>query len=101
MAIFMFIELSPMETLKEKLYDYRFKIRGAIKPPGDIVIAAIDEKNLGRLGRWPWSRDKIAQLVKRLTEEGAEIVVVDIKFEDWVKRAEDIAEAIQIALPGE
>ena len=26
---------------------------------------------------------------------------VDIKFEDWVKRAEDIAEATQIALRGE
>jgi len=82
MAIFMFIELSPKETLKEKLYDYRFRIRGAIKPPEDIVIAAIDEKSLGRLRRWPWSRDKITQLVKRLTEEEAEIVVVDIKFED-------------------
>jgi len=101
MAVFMCIELSPMEIFEEKLYDYRFIIRGTIQPPEDIVIAAIDEKSLRSLGRWPWSRDKFARLVKRLTEEEAEIVVVDIKFEDWVKRVEDIANPPQITLRGE
>jgi len=80
MAVLSFIEFSPMETLEEYLYDYRFKIRGTVTPPENIVIAAIDEKSLGSLGRWPWNRDKIAQLVKRLTEEGAEIIVFDIFF---------------------
>jgi len=97
MAIFMFIELSPMETLEEKLYDYRFKIRGAIKPPEDIVIAAIDEKSLGRFGRWPWSRDKIARLVKRLTEEGAEIIVADIILSEGEKNDRILGQAIQKA----
>jgi len=67
-----------MKSLEGKLYDYRFKIRGVIQPPEDIVIAAIDERSLEKLGRWPWSRDKQAQLVKRLTEERAEIIVFDI-----------------------
>ncbi len=79
-AVFMFIEFSPVESLEEKLYDYRFKIRGLIKPPEDTVIAAIDERSLERLGRWPWSRDKMAELVKRLTLEGAEIIVFDTLF---------------------
>ncbi|MDA8124510.1 MAG: histone-lysine N-methyltransferase [Deltaproteobacteria bacterium] len=35
------------------------------------------------------------------TDEMLGIFGVDIKFEDWVKRAEDIAEATQIALRGE
>ncbi|EKD36966.1 MAG: isopropylmalate/homocitrate/citramalate synthase [uncultured bacterium] len=34
-------------------------------------------------------------------DEMVGIFGVDIKFEDWVKRAEDIAEATQIALRGE
>jgi adenylate cyclase len=97
MAIFMFIKLSPMETLEENLYDYRFIIRGTIQPPKDIVIAAIDEKSLGRLGRWPWSRDKFAQLVKRLTEEGAEIIVFDIILSEGEKNDRVLGQAIQKA----
>ncbi|MDP2971178.1 MAG: hypothetical protein Q8P64_18510, partial [Deltaproteobacteria bacterium] len=43
-GILMWIRFPPGEVLEDKLYDYRFKIRGAIKPPEHIVIAAIDEK---------------------------------------------------------
>jgi adenylate cyclase len=97
MALFMLIELSPMETLEEKLYDYRFKIRGTINPPENIVIAAIDEKSLGKLGRWPWSRDKIARLVNRLSEEGSEIIVVDIILSEADKNDRVLGQAIQKA----
>ncbi len=97
MAVFMCIELSPMEIFEEKLYDYRFIIRGTIQPPEDIVIAAIDEKSLGNLGRWPWSRDKFARLVKRLTEEGAEIIVFDIILSEGEKNDRIVGQAIQKA----
>jgi adenylate cyclase len=84
-AILMFLKLSPLETLEEKLYDYRFKIRGTIKPPDTVVIAAIDEKSIERLGRWPWDRDKIARLVEKLNDSGAEIIVFDVIFSEREK----------------
>jgi adenylate cyclase len=96
-ALFMFIELPPMETLEEKLYDYRFKIRGTIQPPENIVIAAIDEKSLGKLGRWPWSRDKIARLVNRLSEEGPEIIILDMILSETEKNDKALGQAIQKA----
>jgi adenylate cyclase len=73
-------KLSFIETLEDKLYDYRFKIRGPIKPPQDIVIVAIDEKSIERLGRWPWSRDKIAHIVNKLNGAGASLIVFDVMF---------------------
>jgi len=94
MAVIMFFELSPLESLEEKLYDYHFKVRGAVKPSGDVVIAAIDEKSLGSLGRWPWSRDRLAQLVKRLSEEGAEIIVFDNFFFEKEKNDRLLGQAI-------
>jgi adenylate cyclase len=97
MVVFSFIEFSPIETLEENLYDYRFKIRGPVTPPENIVIAAIDEKSLGNLGRWPWNRDKIAHLGKRLTEEGAEIIVFDIFFFEKEKNDILLGQAIQKA----
>jgi len=76
-SFLMWIKFQPAELLEDRLYDYRFKIRGSLKPSDSIVIAAVDEKSIGRFGRWPWSRDKIAQLVKRLSEAGAEIILLD------------------------
>ncbi len=96
-AVLMFVKFSPVESLEEKLYDYRFKIRGAVKPSENIVIAAIDEKSLGRLGRWPWGRDKQAQLVKRLSEEGAEIIVFDILPFEHEKNDPILGQAIRQA----
>jgi adenylate cyclase len=97
MAAITFSKLSPMETLENKLYDYHFKIRGAVKPSEDIVIAAIDEKSLGRLGRWPWSRDRLAQLVKRLSEDGAGIIVFDNFFFEKEKNDRLLGQAIRQA----
>ena len=35
-------------------------------PPDDIIIVAIDEESLSKLGRWPWSRSHHAHLIDRL-----------------------------------
>jgi CHASE2 domain-containing sensor protein/anti-sigma regulatory factor (Ser/Thr protein kinase) len=47
-------------------------------PPDDIVIVAIDEESLARIGRWPWRRGIHATLIERLTEAGATAVGMDI-----------------------
>ncbi len=96
-AVLMFVEFSVVESLEEKLYDYRFKIRGVVKPSENIVIAAIDEKSLGRLGRWPWGRDKQAELVEKLNEEGAEIIVFDILPFEQEKNDPVLGQAIRQA----
>lgn len=95
-SLLMFLKLSPLETLEEKFYDYIFKVRGEIKPPDNIVIATVDEKSIGKLGRWPW-RDKIAELVKRLTAANAEIIVFDIIFSESEKNDTLLGGAIKDA----
>jgi adenylate cyclase len=82
LVVLMLIDLSPIKNLEEKVYDLRFKIRGAVKPSGSIVIAAIDEKSIERFGRWPWSRDKIARLIEKLSVDGAELIVFDAFFSE-------------------
>jgi len=77
-AALMLLAPSPLEMLENKLIDYRFKLRGSIIQPDKVVIAAIDEKSIERLGRWPWGRDKLASLLKSLTEDGSELVVFDV-----------------------
>jgi len=48
--------------------------------PEDIVIIAVDEYSLTKLGRWPWSRRIHAELLDKLSETDARAVVFDIIF---------------------
>lgn len=50
--------------------------------PDDILIVAIDEESLARIGRWPWRRAVHATLLQRLTDAGAAVVGVDIIFNE-------------------
>ena len=66
-------------------------------PSEDVVVVAIDDRSLAQTGTWPWSRDVHARLLDRLTEAGANMVVLDILFiEPTVPEADAaLAEAIR------
>lgn len=62
---------------------YDLKVR-LFRPQGvdeRIAIVDIDERSLREVGRWPWSRDKTAQLTRALFEQyGAAAVGFDVLF---------------------
>ncbi len=93
----MAIELAPLEILEDKMYDLRFKMMGRTKAPDNIVIAAIDEKSIEKLGRWPWGRDRVARLLDRLTKAEAELVVFDIFMPESEKHDVMLAKAVKDA----
>ena len=63
------------------IYDARVRLTMPGKADDRIVILDIDEKSLGKLGRWPWSRDMMAELVERLfTKYGVLMVGFDVVF---------------------
>ncbi|MBI2956008.1 MAG: CHASE2 domain-containing protein [Acidobacteria bacterium] len=69
-----------VNTLELKTYDQRFRWRGAAAAAPDIVIVAIDQATLERLGSWPFSRRHHARLIERLAADGAAVVAFDINF---------------------
>jgi adenylate cyclase len=71
----LFLRLIELKTL-----DLKLKSRGPLSPGHEVVIAAVDEKSLDELGKWPWPRTTLAQLVDTLTEYGAGIVGFDVVF---------------------
>jgi len=50
------------------IYDARLALTATRTAESRIVILEIDEKSLGEIGHWPWSRDLMAALVDRLFE---------------------------------
>jgi adenylate cyclase len=63
-----------------KINDFMFKIRGTKKDSGNVIIIDVDEKSIAKLGQWPWSRDKIAQILNNLTDAGIGIIGFDVVF---------------------
>ncbi|PXX89107.1 histidine kinase [Marinobacter vulgaris] len=46
----------------------------------DVILVAIDEQSMNRLGRWPWPRSTHARLVEKLHQAGAKAIVFDVLF---------------------
>lgn len=66
--------------------------------PQDIVIVAVDEASLERIGRWPWSRDVHARLLDTLCVARPAVIGFDIAFsERSVGPAADAALARAVA----
>ncbi len=63
------------------LYDVRMRLAARSDVDTRIVIVDIDEKSLAEVGRWPWGRDKVGELVSQLTDRyKAPVVGFDVVF---------------------
>lgn len=69
-------------SLDLKLKDVRFRARGERKPAPNVVVVAIDSKSINELGRWPWDRKALAQLIKNIKSYGATTIAFDIVFSE-------------------
>jgi adenylate cyclase len=82
LAVLLLVLFRPIfsEVLELKLYDMKFRMRGLRKPGPEVVIVAIDDASLKSLGRWPWSREVMAELLSRLKAAGPRVIALDIIF---------------------
>lgn len=62
-------EIPLLTRIEWQLYDTRMALTMPAGLDTRIAIVDIDERSLAELGRWPWSRDKLAKLVDRLFEQ--------------------------------
>ena len=48
----------------------------------DVAVIEIDEKSIAKYGQWPWKRDAMADIIWRLREAGAGVIVLPILFSE-------------------
>ena len=71
-----------LDLLELKTYDMRLTASAPAQAPTQVTIVAVDEKSLAEVGRWPWSRRTVGQLVDKLTDLGAAVVALDVFFSE-------------------
>ena len=90
-----------LDSIEASSYDFRFKVvRGAIEPDPRIGIIAIDEKSIGELGRFPWSREVYAPLLGNLKSAGTKAVLFDVFFPEVQETGIDRAFADAVGRSG-
>ena len=71
-----------LDRAEYALVDWRFQQRGPRAPVGRVGVVAVDARSIDALGRWPWSRSILAELIDRLTEAGVTAIGLDFIFSE-------------------
>lgn len=75
------VRLGVLQRLDDIIYDARLRATMPSTLDERIVIVDIDEKSLAEVGRWPWGRHKLAELVEEvLARQQAAILGFDVVF---------------------
>jgi adenylate cyclase len=86
-----------LQRLDDIIYDTRLRATMPQTPDDRIAIIDIDEKSLAEMGRWPWSRNKMATLVDELFDRqkiallGFDVVFAEPDESSGLKRLRQLA----------
>lgn len=97
MAIF---EIGLLQRLENDAYAARMSLTLPNTSDDRIVIVDIDEKSLAEIGRWPWRRDVVAELVNNLfDQQQVQTMGFDVVFAEPDTSGEVLLEALPEDVP--
>jgi signal transduction histidine kinase len=82
------------QPLEQIGYQSVFQLRGKQVWDDRLVLVAIDDASLSRIGRFPWSRQQYVKLLNLLKQADTNIVVFDLLFSEPSPDDPDFAAAI-------
>ncbi|MEW5951247.1 MAG: CHASE2 domain-containing protein [Elusimicrobia bacterium] len=79
-AVFIsYLNKTGIEGFELKFYDMATSLRDK-SDARNIILIAIDEESVAKMGRWPWSRDKIAALLSYLNSPSSKPAVIGLNI---------------------
>lgn len=74
-------EIPFVSVMDAYLYDARLRITMPDTVDDRVVVVDLDEKSLAEVGRWPWGRNTLAELVRRLVDDyKVSVIGFDVVF---------------------
>ena len=95
-----------LQRLDDIIYDARLRATMPRTMDERIVIVDIDEKSLAEVGRWPWGRNRMADLADEVFERqkaallGFDVVFAEADDSSGLKRLRQLAQAELKDQPG-
>jgi adenylate cyclase len=92
------LRLDVLQRLDDIIYDGRLRATMPQTLDERIVVIDIDEKSLAQVGRWPWSRNRLAAMVDELFARqqvallGFDVVFAEADESSGLKRLDQLAE---------
>ncbi len=78
-----FMGFSPFESLENRIYEIEMRLDTPRNPSeSKVAIVNIDDKSIRKLGKWPWPRHIIAEMIKILKSNGAKFIGIDMIFSE-------------------
>ncbi len=71
--------------------DQLMRMRGGLAEPDDIVIVAIDEASIAKLGQFPWKRSLTAQVLDQISSSRPKAIALDVLYSEPTDKEEDEA----------
>jgi adenylate cyclase len=93
------LPLGMLQRLDDVLYDVRLRATMPRTLDDRIVILDIDEKSLAEVGRWPWGRNRLAELTDELFDRqqaallGFDVVFAEADESSGLKRLRQLAQS--------
>lgn len=72
--------LEGVEVLDLRFNDIKYKIRPASQSQAPVALIAIDDASVREIGRFPWSREMMAEMTDNLLKLGAQSISFDVIF---------------------
>jgi CHASE2 domain-containing sensor protein/nitrogen-specific signal transduction histidine kinase len=88
-----------LRELNRRIGDGYFRIQPKSQQDG-VVVVSIDDASLQEVGRWPWSRSKLAELVRAVAAQKPSVIGIDILLSEQQSPEEDAALRDAIAAAG-
>jgi signal transduction histidine kinase/CHASE2 domain-containing sensor protein len=92
LVLVLLVSLSfPVATLNKKLSDMFFFMRPRQAESQHVALVLVDDASLARYGRWPWQRERLAELISAVSRQKPSAIGLDVLLPEAEDERNDAA----------
>lgn len=70
-----------LQSLERKAYDVGVGLTTRV-PSDKLAVIAIDKRSIDNIGRWPWSREVLADMIDHLSAAGVKVIAATVFYSE-------------------